>query len=67
MTDGGVHVSIRSSTTERLEEFHELGDLLAAGHIRAVIDRRYALEEIGDAHRYAEEGHKRGNVVVEVR
>jgi len=34
--------------------------------IRPVIDRRYPLEEIAEAHRYLELRHKRGNVVITV-
>jgi NADPH:quinone reductase-like Zn-dependent oxidoreductase len=38
--------------------------LVEEGSIKAVVDRRYALEEIAEAHRYVETGRKRGAVVV---
>jgi len=41
-----------------------LGDLIDAGQLRTVIGRRYRLDEIADAHRYADTGHKIGNVAV---
>lgn len=43
-----------------------LKDLIEHRHVRAVIDRRYPLDDIVDAHRYVEQGHKRGSVVVTV-
>ena len=43
-----------------------LKDLLAAGKIIPVIDRRYLLSEVADAMRYLEEGHARGKVIITV-
>ncbi len=41
-----------------------MAELWAAGVLRAVIDRRYALGEMAEAHRYVETGRKRGSVVI---
>jgi NADPH:quinone reductase-like Zn-dependent oxidoreductase len=40
--------------------------LAESGELKPVIDRTYRLDEIVEAHRYVEEGHKRGNVIVTV-
>jgi NADPH:quinone reductase-like Zn-dependent oxidoreductase len=41
-------------------------ELVEAGHVRPVVDRCYPLEEMAEAHRYVEQGHKRGGVAITV-
>ena len=48
------------------EDLESLNDLLQAGRIMPVIDRRYPLAEIAEACRYLGDGHARGKVVIDV-
>lgn len=53
--------------TLRQDDLAILGELMRAGDVTPVIDRRYALSEVPDAIRYSEEGHARGKIVIDMK
>jgi NADPH:quinone reductase-like Zn-dependent oxidoreductase len=67
LASGGACVSVDDGKPKlRREDLVLLGELATKGEIAPVIDRRYPLNDIVEAHRYVDNGHKRGNVVVAV-
>jgi len=62
----GRYVSVTGTASKSPNDLLFLKELIESGKLKTVIDRRYTLEQIRDAHVYVEGQHKKGNVVVKV-
>ena len=66
LKENGAFLTVQSTTKEESENLVTLKDLVEMGKIKVVIDRRFPLEQVAEAHRYVESGRKKGNVVITV-
>jgi NADPH:quinone reductase-like Zn-dependent oxidoreductase len=64
---GGTYVSIDDDALVlRSDRLNKITELVELGAIKPITDRVYPFEQMADAHRYVELGHKKGNVAITV-
>jgi NADPH:quinone reductase-like Zn-dependent oxidoreductase len=67
LTPDGKYISIDDGIAKTsYDDLILMVDLAESGKFKPVIDRSYPLEQMVEAHRYVETGHKKGNVVITV-
>lgn len=71
LNDTGIYLNVDKSSDEIKTEdvlslLQDLKEIIEAGALKAVLDRIYPMEEIVEAHRYVDKGHKRGNIAISV-
>lgn len=67
LTPNGKYISVDNGTPKsRGEELNFLKKIIEDQKVKTVIDRIFPLEQLPEAHRYIEQEHKKGNIVVKI-
>lgn len=65
---GGVYLNVHADSDggEKVEYMLTLKEMIEADKLKPIIDRVYPFDQIIEAHRYVEQGHKKGNVAITI-
>lgn len=66
LKENGVFLNNTQLPKAKEEDLLFLKDLIESDKMKPVIDRVYTIEQIVEAHKYVDKGHKKGNVVITI-
>lgn len=67
LSKNGIYVNVLSDNFKmKIQDLDFIKEICEKGKLKSVIDRTYLLEEMVEAHRYVDKGHKKGNVIITI-
>jgi NADPH:quinone reductase-like Zn-dependent oxidoreductase len=66
LKENGIYLNVIKDSPTKIysKDLIEIKEIVERGDLKPVIDKRYTLDQIAEAHRYVEKGHKKGNVLI---